>query len=182
MKKIVAVLLVVLSITILFSGCSEKEVWLPYELEFGMTYNEAKEVFGDIPELKEATANDGYLTENYSLEDEEINKYFEFLKASSFPSYAFSFNENKELYEFYCGNSIYFIQDDAENSAENLYNSYVDFYAEKTGEQPEEKEYSDGLAANWETDELGISVCMSKEEGYYFIYSVVHNKEFELSK
>lgn len=179
MKRIVCLLVITLIIITCFAGCGKKENWMPYELEFGMTYETAKEFFNDIPELQEASANDGYLTKNYSLEKEEVNGYFDFLKPASFPSYAFSFNENKELYEFYCGNSFNFMQDDAEGSAEELYNSFVDFYNEKTGITAKEKENDDGLEAVWETEKVNISVCVTKTEEYYFIYCVVHNNKYD---
>lgn len=180
MKKIISLLIIFVMVATCLVGCGSEETWMPYDLEFGMTYDEAKEVFVDIPELKDAASNDGYLTKNYSPEDEEINAYFEFLKPASFPGYAFSFNEDKELYEFYCANSYSFIQDNPESSAENLYNSFVDFYNEKTDIKAKENEYSDGLKASWETEEVVISVCMVEREDSYYIYAVVHNKEFEL--
>ena len=101
MKRIVCLLVITVIIITCFAGCGKKENWMPYELQFGMTYEEAKELFKDMPELEKASSNDGYLTKNYSLGEEEINGYFDFLKPASFPTYAFSFNENKELYEFY---------------------------------------------------------------------------------
>lgn len=180
MKRIISLLVLIVIIITCFAGCGKKVSWMPYELEFGMTYDAAKELFEDLPELQEASANDGYLTENYSLGKEEINGYFDFLKPASFPSYAFAFNENKELYEFYCGNSYYFIQDDAEGSTEDLYNSFVDFYNEKTGITAKEKENVDGLEAIWETKEVNISVCVIEQEDCYFIYCVVHNNKYDL--
>lgn len=187
MKRIVCLFVITVIIITCFAGCGKKENlmpgkkenWMPYELEFGMTYDATKELFKDMPELKDASANDGYLTKNYSLEKEEINGYFDFLKPAFFPSYAFSFNENKELYEFYCGNSYYYIQDNAEATTEELYNSFVDFYNEKTGITAKEKENADGLEAIWETEEVNIAVCVTKEEDHYIIYNVVHNNKYD---
>ena len=178
MKRMVCLLVITVIIITCFAGCGKKENWMPYELQFGMTYEAAKELFKDMPELKKASSNDGYLTKNYFLEG-EINEYFDFLEPAFFPSYAFSFNENKELYEFYCGNSYYFIQDDAEGSTEDLYNSFVDFYNEKTGITAKEKENFDGLEAIWETEEVNIAVCVIKEEDRYIIYCVVHNNKYD---
>ena len=85
MKKLVALLLVTVFMLTCLAGCGKKESWMPYELEFGMTYDEAKEAFADMPALEAAEANDGYITEKaYTLEGEDINAYFDFLKASSF--------------------------------------------------------------------------------------------------
>ena len=180
MKRIVCLLVITVIIITCFAGCGEEEKWMPYELKFGMTYEAAKDSFVDMPELQDATANDGYLTKSYSLDEEEINEYYDFLKPGYFPAYAFSFNEKKELYEFYCGNSYYFIQDNAEASSEELYNAFVDFYNEKTGISATETEYEDGLEAIWETKEVNIAVCLTEEEDHYFIYCVVHNNKYDL--
>ena len=181
MKKLVALLLVTVLMLTCLAGCGKKENWMPYELEFGMTYDEAKEAFADMPALEAADANDGYVTESpYSLEGEEINAYFKFLKVSSFPTYSFSFNEDKKLYEFYCFNSYSSVQDNPEKLAEDLFNSYVEFYNEKIGTKAEENEYSDGLEAVWKTETVEVSVhLLVRDDGGFIVYSVVHNNEYD---
>lgn len=178
MKKILALILTLSLFATLFAGCGDKETWMPYELEFGMTYEEAKEVFADIPELKEASANDGYLTNSYMPLNDEVKEFFGMDQKIyvGLSTYAFSFNESKKLYEFMSGGRLY-----NEGQAEEVYNAYADYYANKTGIEAKHEESSEGLYANWETDEFEISVALLVEEDSFFVYSVIHNKEFELT-
>lgn len=179
MKRIGCLFVITVIMITCFAGCGKKENWMPYKLEFGMTYEEAKERFKEIPELEDASSNDGYLTGLYFLEEEEITGYFDFLEPASSPAYAFSFNANKELYEFYCINRFYSVQDYAESLTEDLYNSFVGFYDEKTGTEAKQNEYSDGLKAIWETEKVNVSVVAIEEEDSFYICCIVHNNEYD---
>lgn len=198
MKKFTSILLTVISLMIIFCGCGSKEEakapaeklenkLLPYNLEFGMSYDEAKKVCEDFPEIEEATANDGYASKTLSPDFEEYEKFFGINSSELYadtggivlaPAYYFSFNESKKLYEFCVMTSIY----GSENSAEVLFNDYIEYYEEKIEEESEIEEFSDTLCARWETNTLKIEVVLSIDGDDYLVYTVVHNKEYELSE
>jgi hypothetical protein len=90
-------------------------------------------------------------------------------------SYSFSFNEDKELYEF-----MVIAQFLTEGRAEKLAESLEDYYNDKMGVEPEFKKYSDAKEAVWENAEVGVSLCMIDDGDDFTVYAVVHNKEFEL--
>lgn len=135
-KKIISVVLC-LATLLCFCSCQKQEskesspCWIPYDLQFGMTYDEfAKQLSAcgiDAPALKAADANASYVLEYAifpvlqdssiwdflnsatmkKLAEEELEISEELWKADiaytvSKPAFYFSFNQNKQLYEFYC--------------------------------------------------------------------------------
>ncbi len=198
MKKIISVLLVVLSIAVLFCGCGEKEEnkiedkekvneavkeeneFLPYGFEFGMTYDEAKKSHKDIPELEDATANNGYYC-GIEFDDEAYIKMFElsegdpYLEDIAVSSFSYSFNENKKLYEFYTIATM----TDADKALQHLV-QLAEYFNEKTGVEGDDRDdLSDGEAV-WETDDNIISISGQETESGAQIITIVHNKNYEL--
>lgn len=137
-KKIISVILC-LAMLFCFGACqkqSHKETspsWMPYGLQFGMTYDEFKQQLSscgvDAPSLKPADANASYVLERAifpvsqdssvwdflgsatmkKLADEELELSIsddlweaDFAYTVSMPAFYFSFNQNKQLYEFCC--------------------------------------------------------------------------------
>lgn len=135
-KKIISVVLC-LAMLLCFSACQKQEskesspCWMPYDLQFGMTYDAFAEQLSscgiEAPELEAADTNASYVLESAifpalqdsstwgflnsttmkKLAEEEIEISEElweadFAYAVSMPAFYFSFNQNKQLYEFCC--------------------------------------------------------------------------------
>ncbi len=202
MKKLIALILVlVLSLSLAACGGGETatkdDELLPFGLRFGMTYDEVKEVCEALPELTPATANDGYITGTVEFETEDIEAYLaDVFKADSemlygniedgaadTPAYAFSYNENKELYELYL-----FMSFMGESKSEYFFNHFCDFFDERLGTEAEINETDSRLTANYETETLGVSVMLQVEEsgfsGFDFtqVCVILHDKTHELSE
>lgn len=198
MKKVLSILLVSISLMFVLCGCGDevkntKETvknsyneLLPFELKFGMTYDKAKETYKDFPELEGASTNNGYLTkENITLDYEDhkelfgidLNDFYEEYDGIIIfdPECGFSFNESKKLYELYLGAKIA----NSESASKVLFDDYVKFYDKKLGK---EAEMEDEFNAYWQTDTLNVGVHLEIENDYCFVYTTLHNKEFELSK
>lgn len=195
MKKVLSVVLCVCML-LSFAACTNeqkpqettapeapKEIWLPYGLEFGMSYDEfcAKlEAAGvTAPSLRPATANDGYVAGlidveptdqtfwsffasdeinqlvNYAtmLDNQQMDQLLEHDKygvalsfSVAFPSIGFSFNQDRELYEFYL-----MLDTDPQSEFGQAYlNALQDVYNKKFNVS--------NTASSWETDEMGVSV------------------------
>lgn len=195
MKKLLSILLSILCLTTLFVGCDKKDEtkkeakkevkqevkeeneFLPYGLEFGMTYEAAKKSHKDIPELEDATANDGYYC-GIELDDEAYVKMFElsegdpYLEDIAVSSFSYSFNENKKLYEFVTIATM----TDVDKALEHL-EQLAEYINKKTGVEGDD--LSDG-EATWETDDNIISISGQETESGAQIITVVHNKNYEL--
>lgn len=126
-----------------FSACQaqtsdeDTQCWMPFGLQFGMTYDEFSKQLSshgiNVPALKPADSNAGFLTDGIDL-DVNDSTVWEFLDSptmkklaeeeielmdesglwmadsdygSSRPTVYFSFNQDQELYEFYCFWSCY---------------------------------------------------------------------------
>ena len=84
-------------------GCGEKDSasLLPFGLELGDTYEEVQKA-NDIGDLKDSSANDGYVSNlKYLSEEEEIIEILGTCEGVSDVAVAFAFNADKKLYEFY---------------------------------------------------------------------------------
>lgn len=178
MKRIISLILMVICLTAVCCSCAaepeEKIQWLPYELEFGMTYDEAVKLNADMPELQDATANDGYFCGTEYIDAEEANSFFntDVFGAFSFPSYAYSFNENKELYEL-----MFLAEMSSESDGEEALNSLKSYYDEMFGFNGIE---GDGLEYEWVNDELSCYLCVYTNGDDYRVYLCLHEFEHEL--
>lgn len=200
MKKLLSILLC-LSMLFMFSACGKEKTekkeeakpeiqYLPYSLEFGMTYDQAKEALKDFPAINPASSNDGYASDRFAPEFSAYEDFFavdsDKLYESAIngdglvydPGYFFSFNESKKLYEFCVMTNIY----KSESSVEYLLNHYIDFFTEKTGKEPTENENGDSITATFETDNLIIEIHAEANGSDYLIYVLMHNTEYELSE
>ena len=158
--------------------------WMPYNLRFGMTYDEFSEQLAihgvDVPVLKPAQSNAGFVTDGIEVDvndssvwdfldsptmkklaDEEIDLLDESGLGmadidynNSKPKLYFSFNQNKELYEFYCfwtSTGIF---------TSSVMPEIIANYNSKLGTAIGTLEFS----GKWDTDEHGVSVAYISQD------------------
>lgn len=199
MKKTISLILIIICLIGACCGCGSNDekqsakkfddnTLLPYGLKFGMSYDEAKETYSEFPEIDKAKSNDGYASEGaYPLLNEyesffelDLDKLYEDENARvKFPAYYFSFNEQKELYEFY----VFMHIENSESSAEVLFNEYMDYYEEKLNKDFKTEESTGAIRAQCETDTLKIEIVLEEEDNdTILVYTGVHNIEYELSE
>lgn len=216
MKKLISILLMSVLIIGICCGCGsddnatssgassgkkEEIEWMPNGLKFGMTYDDAKAVHPEIPELEDAKANDGYACSFESPDNDTALKYFGFdtyceyfnddASAASHRlkdhfggdlRYAYSFNQDKELYEFYV---FYYCLNEA--SAEHMLNGFLTYYLALTAtdeNEIEEIENDSELTCRWEKDGVRISIQLIEDEDYdgsFTLAVVLHNIEYDLN-
>lgn len=190
MKKLLALVLALASITALMCACNKKEenstetteaeekiVWMPFDLEFGMSYDEAKEVNADMPDLKDADANDGYFCGTQKGDSTVCDLVGLTETPILAPQLSYSFNENKELYEYYFIVTYY-----DEGDAENAFNDCIDYYTELLGADPTETvEDDDMLGARWDNDiQVDIMLQVNDYDGFY-LFVILHDTAHELT-
>ena len=205
-KRILALFLLTVMLLGLFCGCGEEEkdsgkknetVWLPLGLKFGQSYDSFCKVLGDkgyaVPELNDATANNGYLTENISEGDTNFDWSFlgsaTLTKLSTseevddkinysyfFPSWSFSFNQNKELYEMYI--MINFASNEDGTVDHGIISEIIESFDKKFGTKGADKAEGEVLAS-YENDKMGSSLLFESEYIPYRdrLIIVLHNKE-----
>ena len=105
MKTTSKVLVIILCaiILILTVGCQKEEraSLLPFGLELGDDYEMVKDTI-DIGELRDSSANDGYLSHLMDISDaNEIAEILGTNEGISDVAIALAFNADKKLYEFY---------------------------------------------------------------------------------
>ena len=211
MKKLISILLMSVLIIGICCGCGsddnaasgkkEEIEWMPNGLKFGMTYDKAKAVHPEIPELEDATANDGYFCGSEYPAGDTVLKYFGFdtyceyfnddASATSHRvkdhfvgahSYSYSFNQDKELYEFYVTYRCF-----NEASAEHMLNGFLTYYLALTDTDDkdiEEIENDSELVCRWEKDGVRISINLFEDEdvdGSFDCVAVLHNTEYDLN-
>lgn len=171
------------------STLNQDNALLPCGLTFGMSYSQAQATCENFPAISDASSNDGYFSDPLDPSYDEYDNmhgidndrlYEEMYNGDAVvlsPNYFFSFNEYKQLYEFYVISQIF----DGEATAEYLFNTYVDYLIEHLGEMPHRRETSTSLSATFETDSLGASVNMEVDGTTYTVYYVIHNKHFDLN-
>ncbi len=180
MKKLFCIALCLL---LLFSlaacGAKKADTLLPDGLQFGDSYDECAKKH-DMPELTPANANAGYAcSQDYSVADGILNGFSwseETNSAATFfiPMAAYSFNEKKELYEYYV-----FLSPSTEAEAEDAFNELTGWFIEKLGIEPEIYEDSSELSAEFATDTLQTTVVYLPDGNTF--YFVIHSTEYELS-
>ena len=189
-KKLLSVILCFVML-FSFSACQEQtsvkddQSWMPFGLQFGMTYDEFSKQLSshgiDAPALVSADANAGYVTDGVVSLDLADSTVWEFLDSKmlkklaeedieisddvdlglvdlnyeySSPAVYFSFNQNQQLYEFYC---IWTCM--AEVFPLHVIPEIITNYNTKLNMTGITSEYS----GEWKTDEHGVSITYSEE-------------------
>lgn len=179
MKKWLALILAVTMMLCCLTGCgseSEKDTeptpteapkeaikWMPYELTFGMTYDEAKAANSAMPEIS-VQENGSHFSKRQDVEAEFLKGYYgapEDRNEKLFwlmrePAFYYSFNQDKELYEFYVMIKVF-----SEDDAESVYSHLKSYYTDMVKAEATTTEYSDAVKAAWKKD--GVSVELVKE-------------------
>lgn len=209
-KRILALFLLTVMLLGVFCGCGDEKsskkdetVWLPLGLKFGQSYDKVCKIMTDkgyeAPELKDASANSGYFSKQ--VHEDEVMFEWDFLGAETlkklstsedalekskynfmFPSWAFSFNDDKELYEMYIG---FQVLNDADESTYDIINNTIneivnhfDAEFESSGTDKAEGE----ILAAWTKDDMKVSVSVydaaySNGTKYRMIMIVLHNNK-----
>lgn len=206
-KKYISILLVFASLFTLLTACGSKEdgdasendgkqnqasdnALLPYGLEFGMSYEQAQDTCEGFPSISKASSNEGYASDGcydpsiddycamFGIDSDTLYEDMTNGEAVVFdPGYYFSFNADKELYEFYSITKIL----DGEGTAEYVFNAYLDYFAEKLGVEADMNESETKLAGTFETETLGVSVVMEVDGSTFMVYFVIHSMEYDLN-
>ena len=135
-RKLISIILCIV-VLFSFSACQKLEnvkdsrQWMPFGLEFGMTYDEFSRQLSKagvaVPALKPADANVGFVTDavkvdlndgtvwdflgsptmkKLAAEEIDASDYLLWMADAEYtnsnPTMYFSFNQNQKLYEFYC--------------------------------------------------------------------------------
>ena len=201
MKKILCTLLTLI-LLFSYSGCSREKQsagskhadnvtqavdWMPFGLEFGMTYNEfaskLKSAGIAVSALKRADANAGYVVDGIFLDTKDPS-HWEFLHSKmistlaesddhddiSFtfydgkfdylsPKVYFSFNQQEELYEFYFAWS-FFVADD--EFAQLFVSDVITAYDAKFGKPIDNND-------SWETKTMGGSLTTNDGTTFWLV-------------
>lgn len=212
-KRILALLLLSVMLLGVFCGCGDEEkdsgkknetVWLPLGLKFGQSYDSFCKTLTDkgyeAPELKDASANSGYFSKQ--VQEDEVMFEWDFLGAETlkklstsedalekmkygfmFPSWSFSFNDDKELYEMYIS---FQVLNDADESTfdivNNTINEIVNHFDAEFESKGTDKAKGEIIAA-WAKDDMKASVqvydaAYSNGTKYRMIMIVLHNHKF----
>ena len=167
----------------------ESEVWLPFGLQFGQSYDafaETIEAQGlEAPALRPANSNSGYLTEHIHLLSSEAETY---LGYEVFPAadahdiiddtcgFGFSFNQNEELYEWYWTNDALF------RDADDVVQSMISTYNEKFGFDGTVNDGT-GICAEWMTESLAAQIVLDQDEnGNALVTLIFHSFEYDLNR
>lgn len=161
---------------------------LPHGLAFGMTYDEAKAAYALLPEIAPADANDGYFGTGYALDFASIDTAFGLTEETCdllhSPYTGFSFNENKELYEYYLilsPQSYYVTNVSEESAAEQALDEIYTALDEKLDGEVTESETDTGITVKWDSDSLVTELYLTWDEDDNFqIMLVMHCKTYEL--
>ena len=197
MKRILSVIMVLIMALGLFACGEKKSDVLPFGLEFGEKYasfcEKLAEYGFDAPELRNATANDGYLSE-FIYENFNNETYFDwsFLHSQtlvdsaklsqegedydyllSSPGMCFSFNQNKEIYEMY----IIFSDVDMYISGK-IVPEMIDYFNEEFGINGCPYGFDEEHPASWKNDKLAVEISYSDDK----LSIIIHNFEHDLNE
>lgn len=144
---------------------------LPFNLEFGMSQEKAKEVYTNFPTVRYSDYESFYQIDWQTLYNDMVEGKGMVLD----PSCSFDFNDNQELYCFTVKSRIY----DNERPAEYLFDKYVDFFQTKSGCTAIKNETSKKLEANIETETLRMSVILEETGGDCTVSAITCCKVYE---
>lgn len=188
MKRIISALFTLICIVFLCCGCNNEgspktdrtdtltenpkdNELLPFNLKFGMTEEEATQVYKDFPTVNYGDYETFYQIDGASLYADMINGNGTVLD----PNCQFYFNENNELYELSVKTTIY----DGERAAEILFNEYVDFFQLKLGISATTSETSNELLANIETETLSVRIIAKEDAGDFTVSAITCCKVYQ---
>lgn len=158
-------------------GCQQKdsERLLPFGLELGDDYEKINNEL-DIGELRDASANDGYVIDNLKTisEEERITEILGTSEGISDVAIGLAFNADKKLYEFYC---FFTLENDKFSEINNIIQQKYNKLAGEAEEDPE------GIAL-WKNEKYVIDYSCDDpvkawlgEDVSYTI--VIHSLEFD---
>ena len=205
-KRILALFLLTVMILGLFCGCGEEEkdsgkknetVWLPLGLKFGQSYDKVCKTLTDkgyeAPELKDASANSGYLTKG--IYEDDVNFEWGFLGSETLKkmstsedalekmeygfmlsNWAFSFNDDKELYEMYIGLS----KGKDDEFVDTIIDEIIKHFDAEFKTKGTDKANGEMLAS-WKKGDIGVSIQQYDTDfpiDGKIIMIVLHNHKF----
>ena len=205
-KRIMALFLLTVMLLGLFCGCGEEEkdsgkknetVWLPLGLKFGQSYDSFCKVMGDkgyeAPELQDASANSGYLTKG--IYEDDVNFEWGFLGSETLKkmstsedalekmkygfmlsNWAFSFNDDKELYEMYIGLS----KGKDDEFVDTIIDEIIKHFDAEFKTKGTDKANGE-ILASWKKGDIGVSIQQYDTDfpiGGKIIMIVLHNHKF----
>lgn len=167
----------------------EGEDWLPFGLQFGQSYDafvETVESQGlEAPALEPADSNNGYLTDNLSLSNIAAESYLDYgvyiaatgdnTMENRWDGFAFSFNPDKELYEWYWSTTP------SARSTDDVIQAMISTYNEKFGFDGAVNDGSDVRAA-WETESLAANIRLGQlSDGSDMVTLIFHSFAYDLN-
>ena len=191
MKKVLAALLGVLMVFTV-TACGSDAGWLPYGLEFGQSYEDFCAVLVENgirePALKPASSNNGYLTdiiyENGNvlewdfLHSETLTSFancedaFQRIDYSmSSPAIAFSFNQNKELYEMYC----LFEDTDYLDFSETIGAEIIAYFDEQFDSEERMSDAEQKLNVQWKNENIVIETRKTEDKFLVILHNYTHD-------
>lgn len=174
-----------------FTACGQKDqkteetVLLPFGLQFGQSYDEFSETIKANyfeTTLSPAEANNGYVTDHIYLTSIAAESFLDYevfhtssnntLEDADMDSFYFSFNQDKELYEWY------WLNEAVTRDAEEIVNSMIETYNKYFGFDGKTDDPS--LPAVWETEKLAANILKTESNGKDIIGFIVHSFEYDL--
>lgn len=203
-KRIMALFLLTVMLLGLFCGCGDEKsskkdetVWLPLGLKFGQSYDKVCKTMTDkgyeAPELQDASANSGYFTKG--IYEDDVNFEWGFLGSETLKkmstsedalekmeygfmlsNWAFSFNDDKELYEMYIGLS----KGKDDEFVDTIIDEIVKHFDAEFKTKGTDKANGEMLAS-WKKGDIGVSIQQYDTDfpiGGKIIMIVLHNHKF----
>ncbi len=177
-KKWSLLLLVIVLVLCCCVGCGKEEKpveqppeqpqdvaveWMPYGLEFGMTYDEAKANDPDMTAI-ELTEDGGYMSEQENFDNALIREHFDvpfknetFWDYNSWKFAVYSFNREQELNGFY-----FLVSTSGRVFAKYIYDDMVAHYNTVFKVECTTEETETGCVAKWEKDGVAVEVVMEE--------------------
>lgn len=189
MSKTRKILVVLVSciIAVTLTACSrdenKRQSWLPFGLQFGQSYDSFVETIEsydlEAPALKPADSNNGYLTDHLYLQSDKAELY---LSYEVYPtddadtcSFCFSFNQDKELYEWYWMSTA-----ELRNS-DDVIKNMISTYNKKFGFDGTVNNGSN-VYAEWDTESLAAQIILSESsDGSDEVDLIFHNFTYDLN-
>lgn len=193
MKRLISILIVLASIVLLCCGCNKEadqvaqensndNKLLPYGLKFGMTHSEAVKTYASFPAISKDASTGLYecdFTGDASLFNIDSDKLYEDMMNGNGlvmdPSYYFTFNKDEKLCKF----AVETIIQDSEQTAEYLFNAYVDYFTKELSAKADTKEGSTLMSAKLETETVLVQVIATMSRGEFVVSATISSKTYK---